>query len=78
MTDKQTFAAILGGILSAIVGGFLLITLIQLVYGAAGHHMDSGDDGWGFLWITLSVLSGILGLVLSASWARKRFPTTAA
>ena len=74
MTDKQVFATILGGILSAIVGGLLLITLLQLIYEATGRHIDGGDDGWGFLWIALSILSGILGLILSAKLARKRFP----
>ncbi|MGB2593028.1 MAG: hypothetical protein WBG02_09010 [Candidatus Acidiferrum sp.] len=76
MTDKQAFATILGGILSAILGGFLLIALVQLTYEATGHHIDAGDDGWGFLWIALSILSGILGLILSAKWSRKRFPAT--
>ncbi|HXJ04553.1 MAG TPA: hypothetical protein VNH65_05610 [Candidatus Acidoferrum sp.] len=74
MTDKQAFAAILGGILSAIIGAALLITLLQLIYEATGRHIDGGDDGWGFLWLALSILSGILGLVFSAKWAAKRFP----
>ena len=76
MTDKQVFAAILGAILSAILGGFLLITLVQFSYEATGRHIDAGDDGWGFLWIALSILSGILGLILSAKWSRKRLPAT--
>ena len=74
MTDKQVFAAILGGILSAILGGALLLLLIQLIYEATGRRIDGGDDGWGFIWLALSILCGILGLVLSAKWARKRFP----
>jgi hypothetical protein len=74
MTDKQAFATILGGILSAILGGTLLITLIELIYEATGRHIDGGDDGWGLLWLALSILSGILGLIFSAKWARKRFP----
>ncbi|HXJ07670.1 MAG TPA: hypothetical protein VNH65_21420 [Candidatus Acidoferrum sp.] len=77
MTDKQVFATILGAILSAILGGALLIISIQLIYEATSHHVDGGDDGWGFLWIALSILSGILGLVYSAKWARRRFPATA-
>ena len=76
MTDKQVFAAIVGGILSAIPGGILLIILIQLIYEATGRHLDGGDDGWGSLWIALSTLSVIVGLVFSAKWARKRFPDT--
>jgi len=75
MTDKQVFAAIIGGILSALVGGLLIIP-IQLIYEATGRHVDGGDDGWGFIWIALSILSGIAGLVFSARWARKRFPAT--
>lgn len=74
MSDKQAFATILGAILSALVGGALLITLVQLIYQATGRHIDGGDDGWGLLWLALSILSGILGLVFSAKWARKRFP----
>lgn len=75
MTDKQVFAAIVGGILSAIGGGQLIIP-IQLIYESTGRHLDGGDDGWGFLWIALSIPSGIIGLVFSAKWARKRFPAT--
>lgn len=74
MTDKQTFVAIVGGLLSAVLGGALLIALIQLIYEATGHHVDGGDDGWGLLWIALSILSGILGLLFCTKWARKRFP----
>ena len=77
MTDKQVFATILGAILSAILGGALLIISIQLIYEATGHHLDGGDDGWGVLWLALSILSGILGLIFSAKWARKRFPVAA-
>jgi len=77
MPDKQVCAAIVGGIASAIVGGFLLITAIQLIYETIGQHIDSGDDGWGFLWLALSIFSGILGLIFSAKWARKRFPVAA-
>jgi len=75
MTDKQAFAAIVGGILSALVGGLLIIP-IQLIYEATGRHVGGGDDGWGFLWWILMVLSGIIGFVFSAKWARKRFPDT--
>lgn len=77
MTDKQVFLTILGGILSAILGGALLITAIELIYEATGRHVDAGDDGWGLLWIALSILSSIAGSILSAKWARKRFPTFA-
>lgn len=77
MSDKQAFATILASILSAILGGALLTSLIQLIYESTGRHVDGGDDGWGFLWIALSIVSGIAGLVLSAKWARKHFPETA-
>jgi hypothetical protein len=76
MTDKQVFAAIVGGILSSILGGFILIIPIQLIYEATGRHIDGGNDGWGVLWIALSILSGIVGLIISAKWARKRFPAS--
>jgi hypothetical protein len=72
MTDKQVFAAIVGGILSALVGGLLIIP-IQLIYEATGRRVDGGDDGWGFLWIILMLLSGIVGFILSAKWVRKRY-----
>jgi hypothetical protein len=76
MTEKQIFIALAGGIVSAVVGGLLLIISIQLIWVASGRHVDGGDDGWGFLWIALSLLSGVFGLVLSYKWARKRYPST--
>ncbi len=76
MTDKQVFVTIIGGILSAILGGLLFIISIQLIYEATGRQLDGGDDGWGFLWIALSILFGIVGLVFSARWAHKRYPAT--
>ena len=77
MSDKQAFATILASILSTILGGALLTTVIQLIYEATGRHVDGGDDGWGLIWIALSIFSGIVGLVLSAKWARKHYPETA-
>jgi hypothetical protein len=50
--------------------------MIQFAYEATGLRVDGGDDGWGFLWIALSILSGIVGLIFSAKWARERFPAT--
>jgi hypothetical protein len=73
MTDKQTFVTILGGALAFFAGGFLMIP-IQLIYEALGGHVDGGDDGWGLLAIALMIVSAILGFVLTAKWARRRFP----
>jgi uncharacterized membrane protein len=67
MNDKQVFLTILGGMIFAVVGGVLLFLPIGLL------QRDGGDDGFGMIWILLSVLSGIVGLFLSASWARKRY-----
>lgn len=72
MSDKQTFAAILGGLIFALLGG-LLIVPIQLAVQLSGGHVDGGDDGWGLWWVLLMILSGIVGLILSAKWARKRY-----
>jgi hypothetical protein len=77
VSDKQAFATILASILSAILGGALLTTVIEFIYEATGRPVDSGDDGWGLIWIALSIFSGIAGLVLSAKWARRHFPETA-
>jgi hypothetical protein len=65
MSDKQVFLAIIGGILSALVGGLLIVPITLLA------HADGGDDGWGLLWIGLMILSGIAGLIVSAKWARR-------
>ena len=35
---------------------------------------DAGDDGFGLLWILMSVLCGVIGLALSARWVRKHYP----
>jgi len=64
MSDKQVFIAIIGGTVSALLGGLLIIP-VQLLAG----HVDGGDDGWGFLWIGLMVLFGVVGFVFSAKWA---------
>ena len=74
MTDKQAFVAILGGTLSAIPGGALLILLTRLIDEATDHRADGGADRLGSIRLAPSLLSGILGLILSAKWARKRFP----
>jgi hypothetical protein len=73
MSDRQAFAVILGGIVSALFGGLLLLDLVQLLVPPWGGHVDGGDDGWGVLWILLMAPSGILGAILSARWARKRY-----
>jgi hypothetical protein len=67
MNDKQVFLTILGGMIFAVFGGVLLFLPTGLL------QRDGGDDGFGMLWILLSVLSGIVGLFLSARWVRKRY-----
>jgi hypothetical protein len=70
MSDKQVFIALIGGIAFAILGG-LLIVPIQW----ATHAKDGGDDlGWGLLWFILMVVSGIVGFLITAKWARRRYP----
>jgi hypothetical protein len=74
MNDKQTAVVIIGAITSAIFGGLLLLALIQSVISVFIGHIDSGDDiGWGLLWILFTVMSGIVGAILSGKWARKRY-----
>lgn len=68
MSDKQVFLTIIGGLLFALVGGVLLFIPVGLL------QRDAGDDGFGMIWILLSVLSAFVGLVLSAKWVRKRYP----
>lgn len=65
MSDKQVFAAMIGGLISAVLGGLLVVPIMLLA-----HANDGGDDGWGLLWIVLMILSGIAGFALSAKWAR--------
>ena len=72
MSDKQVFVTILGGLTFALLGGLLIIP-IQLLVQLGGGHIDAGDDGWGLLWVLLIILSGIVGLILSSKWARKRY-----
>jgi hypothetical protein len=72
MSDKQVFAAIIGGIVFAVLGGLLIIP-IQLLVRLSGGRVDAGDDGWGLIWIALMALSGIVGVFISAKWARKRY-----
>ncbi len=68
MNDKQVLLTILGGMIFAVFGGLLLFAPVSIWF----QH-DGGDDGFGILWILLSVLSGIAGLFLSARWVRKRY-----
>jgi hypothetical protein len=66
MDVKHVFAATLGGIVSALLGGFLVAPVMLL------FHADDGGVGWCLLWILLMVLSGVLGAAFSARWwARK-------
>lgn len=65
MSDKQVFTAIIGGLLSAVLGGLLVVPIMLLA-----RATDGGDDGWGLLWIALMIVSGIVGFALSAKWAR--------
>jgi hypothetical protein len=69
MNDKQAFLTIIGGLIFAVLGGFLLFAPIGLLL----QH-DGGDDGFALLWLLLSVVSGVLGLFLSAKWVRKHYP----
>jgi hypothetical protein len=74
MNDKQAFAVLIGSLISALVGGLLLLAAIQLVVVYVfGGHIDAGDDGWGLIWLVLTVLSAIAGFTLSTKWARKRY-----
>jgi len=74
MNDKQLVATLVGGLAFAVLGGLLLILLMQAVVVALGGHVDAGDDGWGLLWLILMVLSGVAGAVIFARWARNRYP----
>ena len=68
MSDKQVFLTIIGGLLFAPVGGVLLFIPIGLL------QRDGGDDGFGIMWVFLSLLSGVVGLVLSSKWVCKHYP----
>ena len=68
MNDKQVIATLVGGVLFAVLAGLVLIQSDVVLV-----HVDAGDDGWGIIWLILTVLSGIAGLVISAKWARKRY-----
>jgi len=73
MSDRQIFATILGGVVSALLGGLVILALVQLLVPLWGGHVDGGDDGWGLLWMLSMALTGILGSIFSAKWARKRY-----
>jgi len=72
MNDRVVLAAIIGGIGFALVGGLLLIYSVQLIVYVSSGHVDGGDDGWGILWLLLTIISGLAGSIASAQWARKR------
>jgi hypothetical protein len=70
MNEKQIFISIVGGITFAFLGGLLVIPIQWLA-----RATDGGDDlGWGLLWVILMSVSGICGFLLTAKWARKRYP----
>jgi len=65
MSDKQVFAAIIGGFVSAVLGGLLIVPIMQLA------HADGGDDGWGLMWSMLMIFFGIVGFAFTAKWTRR-------
>jgi hypothetical protein len=74
MNDKQTLAVVVGAVASAILGGLILLALIESVVSIFVGHIDGGDDiGWGILWILLTFICGIAGAILSGKWAQKRY-----
>ena len=66
MDVKHVFATTLGGIVSALLGGFLVAPVMLLV------HADDGGVGWGLLWILVILLSGVVGAAFSARWWARR------
>jgi len=66
MHVKLVFASALGGIVSAVLGGFLVAPVMLLV------HADDGGIGLGVLWILLMLLSGVGGATFSARWWGRR------
>jgi len=65
VSDKQVFTAIIGGFVSAVLGGVLIVPVMLLA------HADGGDDGWGMMLWALMIVSGILGFAFTAKWARQ-------
>ena len=63
---KHVFAATLGGIVSALLGGFLVAPVMLLV------RADDGGVGWGLLWVLLMFLFGVVGAAFSARWWARR------
>jgi len=66
MDLRHVFAATLGGIVSALLGGFLVAPVMLLV------RADDGGVGWGLLWVLLMFLSGVVGAAFSARWWARR------
>ena len=66
MDLRHVFAATLGGIASALLGGFLVAPVMLLV------HADDGGVGSGLLWVLLMLLSGVVGAAFSARWWARR------
>ena len=73
MNDKQLAVTLIGAFIFAVVGGLLLVFLIQAIVVVFGGHVDGGDDGWGILWLIFMALSGVVGSLVSAKWARRRY-----
>lgn len=65
MSDKQVFAAMVGGLVSAVLGGLLIVPVMLLA------HADGGDDGWGAMWCVLMIVSGVVGFAFTAKWAHQ-------
>ncbi|MGC2194357.1 MAG: hypothetical protein WA628_06755 [Terriglobales bacterium] len=66
MDLRHVFAATLGGIVSALLGGFLVAPVMLLV------RADDGGVGWGLLWVLLMFLFGVVGAAFSARWWARR------
>ena len=66
MGVKHIFAAALGGIVSALLGGFLVAPVMLLV------HADDGGVASSLLWVLVMLLSGVVGAAFSARWWARR------
>jgi hypothetical protein len=68
MSDKQVFAAIIGGFISAVTGGLLAVPVTLLA------HTDGGDDGWGIVWWGFMIVFGITALPSQPGGPGNTFP----
>jgi hypothetical protein len=75
LTVPDIVAVPTSAVLNAVLIYILIAAFSKLLFfvpiGLLQH--DAGDDGFGLLWVLLSVLSGVVGLVLSAKWVRKHY-----